>query len=164
MKTSYVELPDVSIWSLSARLSSRVARSGNDGHEYPLAMRYLSEEWIAAADAALRQAAASAPAARIVVDQVIEGAASYRVIIEQNAASITLLDAAADHGAADAVFRQQAATAAAVAKGTTDAHQAFLLGHIRFEGAIDVLIERREAFEWLETALAPVLAETVFSD
>lgn len=81
-------------------------------------------------------------------------------MIERGACSITPLDDSSTP--ADAIFRQSIETARAVAQGTTDAHQAFLLGHIIFEGNIDVLIERRDAFTWLADALVPVLAETVF--
>lgn len=127
-------------------------------------MRYLSEEWILAADACVRSASAAAPSGRIVIDQVIEDACSYRITIEQDAASITQIDGQTQVSAADARFRQTAATAAAVAQGHTDAHQAFLLGQIRFEGDISILIDRREALVWLETVLAPVMSETVFTD
>ena len=61
-------------------------------------------------------------------------------------------------------FHQDLDTAQAVAQGTTDAHQAFLLGQITFEGSIDVLIERRDAFTWLAAVLAPVLATTTFDE
>lgn len=127
-------------------------------------MHYLSDEWITAADAAIQAASATAPSGQVIVDQIVEGACSYRVIIDQGASSITPLDEQASLAPADASFRQTAATAAAVAQGHTDAHQAFLLGQIRFEGDINILIERREALIWLETVLAPVIALSVFTD
>ena len=96
----------------------------------------------------------------MVVDQLVHDVVDYRVIIERDACSISLLNN--DLPPADAVFRQSRDTAQAVAQGTTDAHQAFLLGQITFEGNIDVLIERRDAFTWLASALAPVLATTTF--
>lgn len=124
-------------------------------------MRYLSNEWIEAANDAVTAAAANAPTDRLVIDQHIDGASSYRVIVERDACSITTL---AQPGAetAHASFRQSAATAQAVAQRTTDAHQAFLLGHITFEGSVDILIARRDAFAWLEAALAPLMARTTF--
>lgn len=125
-------------------------------------VRYLSKEWIAAADAAVRNAAATAPAERVVIDQVIEDAVSYRVTISHDDASIQPLVAEVVDTEANARFTQSLATATAVAQGTTDAHQAFLLGHIRFEGDVDLLITRRPAFAWLESVLAPVLAKTIF--
>lgn len=123
-------------------------------------MRYLSSEWIEAADAAVKAAASTAPETRVVVDQLVRDVVDYRVTIERDACSIVLLDS--ESAPADAVFRQSMATATAVALGTTDAHQAFLLGEITFEGNIDVVIERREAFTWLAATLEPVLAETSF--
>ena len=62
----------------------------------------------------------------------------------------------------DAVFRQSIDTARAIAQGDTDAHQAFLLGDIRFEGSIDALITHRASFEWLEQTLAPVMEATTW--
>lgn len=123
-------------------------------------MRYLSDEWIQAADAAVKAAASTAPAARVVVDQLVRDTANYRVIIERDACSIATLEQGL--ALADAVFRQSLATAKAVAQGTTDAHQAFLLGQITFEGNIEILIERRDAFTWLAATLEPVLAATSF--
>jgi len=128
-------------------------------------VRYLSNEWIKAANTAVQAAASAAPANRVVVDQRVSDAVNYRITVERDACAIVSLDDAetTTRGpAADAVFRQSLDTARAVAQGTTDAHQAFLLGQITFEGNIDVLIERRDAFTWLESVLAPVLAETTF--
>ncbi len=134
-------------------------------------MRYLSEEWLAAADAAMQANASSAPDEPLVIDQHVAGAISYRVKIVRDDCSIatisdegsaTVDSDAVDSETVDATFRQDLATAAAVAQGTTDAHQAFLLGHITFVGNVDVLIDRRDSFTWLERALAPLLADTTF--
>jgi len=126
-------------------------------------VQYLSEEWIEAANAAVEAAAATAPDARVIIDQHVHGATSYQVIIERDRCTIAELAAESTVADADAVFRQNLETAQAVAQGTTDAHQAFLLGHITFEGTIDVLIERRDAFGWLESTLAPIMAATTFA-
>lgn len=128
-------------------------------------VRYLSNEWIQAANAAVQAASSTAPEARVVVDQRVSKAVDYRITIQRDACAIVSLEsttASSDSPAADAVFRQSLDTARAVAQGTTDAHQAFLLGQITFEGNIAVLIERRDAFTWLASALAPVLAKTTF--
>ena len=124
-------------------------------------MQYLSNEWIAAANTAVEGAAMTAPVAPVVVDQYVDGATSYRVTIERDACAIVSFENP-PQSPADASFRQNFETARAVAQGTTDAHQAFLLGQIRFEGNIDLLIERRDAFGWLEITLAPLLAKTTF--
>lgn len=123
-------------------------------------VQYLSSEWLAAANRAVQEAAASAPSGRLVIDQRVDGASHYRVIIMKDASSVGLIGT--DAPPADAAFRQSLETATAVAQGTTDAHQAFLLGHITFEGDINILIEQRAAFDWLQTALAPLLATTSF--
>ena len=125
-------------------------------------VRYLSKEWIEAANAAVEAAADSAPEQGVIIDQHVSDTISYRIVIERNACLIAELDNKMPSPAADAVFRQNLDTAHAVAVGTTDAHQAFLLGQITFEGAIDVLIERRDAFGWLESTIAPVMAATTF--
>lgn len=123
-------------------------------------MRYLSPEWISAADTAVRAAAASAPAGDITIDQTVEGVVRYRIRIAGDTSAVQVIDESADD--ADARFTQTLETATAVATGATDAHQAFLLGQIRFEGAVDVLIERRDVLDWLQTTLAPLMAETDF--
>lgn len=125
-------------------------------------VRYLSKEWIEAANAAVEAAADSAPDAGVVIEQHVKDTISYRVVIERNACLIAEFDDETPSPVADATFRQNLETAHAVAVGTTDAHQAFLLGQITFEGTIDVLIERRDAFGWLESTLAPVMAATTF--
>lgn len=128
---------------------------------YARGVRYLSEEWLAAADRAVRDAS-PAPSGPLVIDQRVArdntvvgwrttfGAGSTIVAIDGNA------------GDADAVFSQSFDTARAIAQGDTDAHQAFLLGDIRFEGSIDALITHRDSFEWLEQTLAPVMAATTW--
>lgn len=127
------------------------------------AVRYLSEEWIEAANAAVDAAADSAPAAGVVIDQHVHDTISYRIVIERDGCLIAELSNDTATSVADAIFRQNLSTAQAVAQGTTDAHQAFLLGQITFEGNIEILIERREAFGWLEATLAPVMSATTFS-
>lgn len=125
-------------------------------------MKYLSDDWLFAANRAVVEAAASAPEPGLIIDQHIDGVRSYRVRIDRHAASMADLEHSTASPIADASFSQSAATAQAVARGETDAHQAFLLGHIRFSGDVTILIERRAAFEWLQTTLAPVMAQTEF--
>ena len=126
-----------------------------------LVVQYLSDEWLQAADAAVREAAESAPPGPVHIDQYIAGGPSYRVSVESGSCAIRLISAD-DDTTPDAIFRQDRSTAVAVAQGVTDAHQAFLLGQITFEGNTDLLIERRDVFAWLESTLAPLLARTTF--
>lgn len=135
---------------------------------YDRTMRYLSDEWIAAVDEAVRAASADAPTDPLVIDQHVTDVVSYRVRVEQGSSSITRLAEAGAGGidgssGVDAAFTQDLSTAVAVAAGETDAHQAFLLGRIRFTGDADVLIRRRDAFSWLAEILAPVMARTDFA-
>ena len=122
-------------------------------------MRYLSDEWFEAADAAVRDA--SPAPVELTIDQHVDGSASWRVAIGVDS-RIQRLDSNAAElpDAADAVFRQAQDTAAAIARGDRDSHQAFLLGEIRFEGDIDRIIERRAGLDWLHAALEPVMART----
>jgi len=126
-----------------------------------MCVRYLSSEWISAADNAVKSAAVEPPAQTVVITQHVHGAASYQVVVGPSP-SVTEIDPADTTADADATFTQDLATATAVAQGSTDAHQAFLLGHIRFEGDIHLLIERGDAFDWLANALAPLLQATDF--
>ena len=141
---------------------SRTSRHFGD-LRYPRGVRYLSEEWLAAADRAVRDAS-PAPSGSLVIDQRVEledgqpaTSIRWRTTLGAESRVAVVSD---DADPADAVFSQSFATARAVAQGDTDAHQAFLLGDIRFEGSIDALITHRAAFEWLEQALAPVMAAT----
>lgn len=125
-------------------------------------MHYLSKEWLDAANSAVQAQQSSAPLARLTIDQHVGTEVSYRVIVERDASSVTPIDDAHDRAAADAVFHQERETAVAIAQGDTDAHQAFLLGDISYSGDVSVLIERREAFDWLQATLTPLMADTSF--
>jgi len=129
---------------------------------YPGHVEYLSPEWITAAQLAVAGAAADAPASQLVIDQHVTDHVSYRVTVAPSGCSLEIIEPNNDATTADASFRQDIATARSIATGGTDAHQAFLLGHIRFDGDINVLIEQRAVFEWLQHALAPVMATTTF--
>jgi len=122
----------------------------------------LSQDWFTAAHAAVQVNEASAPPTRLTIDQRVGEQIRYRVVIERDACSIAPIKDSHEVDAADAVFDQEMHTAVSIAQGYTDAHQAFLLGHIRYCGNVNVLIERRDAFEWLQAALAPLMATTSF--
>jgi hypothetical protein len=124
-------------------------------------MEFLSAAWIDAADAAVKKLASTAPQGSLTIDQHIPGRVSYRVVIDRVEAGVFAVDADGPPlGAPDAAFTQTEATARSLAAGDTDAHQAFLLGQISFDGDIDMVIARREALTWLQAALAPVMAST----
>lgn len=124
-------------------------------------VQYLGDAWFQAADSAIQAAAGSAPPGRVVVDQTItDRDLTYRITISGTSSALTLHPK--DDGEASARFEQTEAVAIAIARGHTDAHQAFLLGQLRFHGDIGVLIEQRASFDWLQETLAPVLANTTF--
>jgi hypothetical protein len=126
---------------------------------YAQIVRYLSEEWLSAADRAVRDAS-PAPSGALVIDQHIDDEGTALCWRTTLGLQSRIERIAPESTGADAVFRQSYATARAIAQGSSDAHQAFLLGDIRFEGSIDALITHRGSFEWLEQALAPVMAAT----
>lgn len=123
-------------------------------------VRYLSDDWLAAADRAVRRAGEPAPSS-IVIDQWVDGAGGFRVVIGPEA-SVAALRADTNDDVAAATFRQTLETARAIATGATDAHQAFLLGRIEFSGDLDRVIAARDALAWLEATLAPVMEETTW--
>ena len=126
-------------------------------------MRYLSDKWFAAADTAVREADPSAPKGRVVIEQIIEGVVKYQVVIGRGESGVFRSTGDDSSGRdVDAIFTQSESTAQSIASGGTDAHQAFLLGRIHFDGDIEVLIQRRDAFNWLDKVLAPVMAATTF--
>ncbi|MEM7093476.1 MAG: hypothetical protein AAF567_10780 [Actinomycetota bacterium] len=120
-------------------------------------MQYLSDAWFAAADAAVR-GAGPAPSGPLTIVQQVDGVGAWKVTL--GASPEIRRFAPGVEEAADATFRQTAETARRIARGETDAHQAFLLGDISFDGDITRLIEHRAALDWLEAALAPVMAAT----
>jgi hypothetical protein len=127
--------------------------------------RYLSPEWLAAADAAT--AAISIAVIQdgdepIVVQHVVtdgpDGDVAYHVIADNGAVHVHA--GAADHPTV--TFTQDYATAAAVARGELSAQGAFMAGRIRVRGALERLVARGETFGALDDVLAPLRAETVY--
>jgi len=125
-------------------------------------MRYLSDAWLDAANDALATSEAPPQGARLIIDQHVSDVGSWRVVIDDAPHIDRLAGEDPERSRADAAFRQSLATAHAIAVGSTDAHQAFLLGEIRFEGDINAVIQQRDALRWLQLALAPVMAQTTW--
>ena len=131
----------------------------------PLVVRYLSDEWITAVaqeiatDTALKIAAA---APSVSVTQLVTGTpfgdVTYHLAYRDGEVSFK-------KGAApsDVVFTQTYATAVGVATGNINAADAFLNGHVRFQGDHQRLIDAQPFFAALDGVFARVRLRTAFS-
>lgn len=136
--------------------------------------RYLSDEWFAAAAAALGPApelsagAAGAPADVLVVEQrVLDGVPGsggaagpvvWHVVVAGEARSIH----PGPHPSPTVAFSQDYATAAAVASGEVSAQEAFMTGRITMSGDAGALLAAAPALAAVGDALAAVRADTTF--
>lgn len=127
-------------------------------------LRYLSEEWMAAADEAVRAAASLGDATAgigLVIRQTVTGAGpdggavTYRIVLDHGANSVQAGD-----GEADVSFTTDLATAAAIAGGTQSAQTAFLDGRIRLGGDVQALMAHQGVLADLDDVLGPVRART----
>jgi len=126
-------------------------------------MDYLSDAWIDAANHALSESESVAHADELVIAQQVEGARSYLVTVGAEGTSITDLNGA-EPPAGAVCFRQNWATACSIARGETDAHQAFLLGEVHFSGEVATLVASAPVMAAIAQALEPVMACTTFPD
>jgi hypothetical protein len=127
--------------------------------------RYLSPEWLAAADAALAGDAslrAATAGLHLSVEQVVtggpDGDVTYHVAADDGAVRITPGRAAVP----TVTFTQDYATAAAVGSGALSAQGAFMTGRIRIRGELERLVAYSDAFSEIDDVLAPLRAETVY--
>ncbi len=128
---------------------------------------FLSDDWLAALDAALRDDAAvrdASAGASLTVQQRVtdvgpDGATrSWYVTIADGAARVVAGDATAP----DVTFTQDHATAVAIGSGELSAQAAFMLGKLRVGGDVTRLIAQRELFEGLDDVFAAVRAATTY--
>ena len=131
----------------------------------PLVVQYLSDEWISAVaqeiatDATIKVAAAdhSVSVTQLVTDTPF-GDVTYHLVCRDGAAHFK-------KGAApsDVVFTQTYATAVGVATGNINAADAFINGHVRFQGDHQRLIDAQPLFGALDAVFARVRLRTAFS-
>jgi len=131
----------------------------------PLVVQYLSDEWISAVaqeiatDATIKVAAAdhSVSVTQLVTDTPF-GDVTYHLICRDGAVHFK-------KGAApsDVVFTQTYATAVGVATGNINAADAFINGHVRFQGDHQRLIDAQPLFGALDAVFARVRLRTAFS-
>jgi hypothetical protein len=121
---------------------------------------FLSPEWVAALDAAVRASAELATDETLVVEQVVEAAGStavrYQVRFGPDGASV--IDAGTD--LADVVLVTDRATAWALHTGERRAQDAFARGDLKVRGRPEALVGRAELFARFERAAGTLRAGT----
>lgn len=123
-------------------------------------VRYLSAEWLAAADAAVA-GLAPAPSALSVAHVVTGGPGGdrrYRVVYGPDRVRVL----ADDGGPCDVTLVQSWETARAVARGERSAQRAFLDGDIRVEGDVRAVLAVRAFSAALDDPLGPLRERTEF--
>ncbi|HEU5082904.1 MAG TPA: SCP2 sterol-binding domain-containing protein [Acidimicrobiales bacterium] len=130
-------------------------------------MEFLSDDWLAAMDAAARRRPVPAddPWADVslVVEQVVTGGPRWRLVIDRGQCSVQPLTADADPGTEpDVRLTSDRATAAAIASGQRPALEAFIAGDLVLGGDVRSLLEHRVAVEVLGDLFAEVKAGTEF--
>ena len=135
---------------------------------------FLSDAWLAALDDAARAAGPLPALAAIgdtpfVLEQVVRedadaegdaGSAAVRYQVEFTAAGLRVR--AGDLRQPDVSFATDRATAAALARGETNAQRALAAGHFRISGDLEGLVARSDALVALDDVFAAVRAETTY--
>ena len=127
-------------------------------------MEFLSDDWLAAMDAAARERTVPAddPLADVslVVEQVVTGGPTWRLVVDRGRCSVV---AGADpDGAPDVRLTSDRTTAAAIAGGQRSALDAFIAGDLVLGGDVRALLEHRVAMEALGDLFAQVRDRTAF--
>ncbi len=126
-------------------------------------LTFLSDEWIAALDAAIaadEALVATTADLSLTIEQQVEdgplGPVTYHLTFDHGAVSVK------PGPAADATvrFRQNHDTAAAIAAGHGSAQRAFMTGRLRVGGDLQVLLAKRELLAELGDVFAAVRADT----
>jgi hypothetical protein len=129
--------------------------------------RYLSDEWLAALDEAARASEPLHSVTRgvhltiehIVVDGAEDGRElRYHVAVDDG--HVTFRPGAA--GTPTVTFRENRATATAIARGELPAQAAFLAGDISIGGDLGALVEHAAALAGIDGALEGVRSATTY--
>ena len=124
---------------------------------------FLTPEWIAALDAAAREAAVPA-GVRLTIQQIVtdgpRGEVRYHLVLDDG--RLRVHPGAAD--AADLTLVQTRAVAAALSRGELNAQQALEAGRLKLRGDIGRLAREGRALTAVEDVFAAVRAATVYGD
>lgn len=120
-------------------------------------MQYLSDQWILAADEAVKHLAPLPTS--LVAGYVVDGAQPYSVYLGSDTVSVR-------SGVQDAniTFCCDWDLACDIALGRRSAQRAFLDGELRIKGDVNLLLGHAKAFGVLQDCLAPLRADTNYSD
>lgn len=127
--------------------------------------RYLTEEWIDAAQRAVESDAALANATKdvqLTVQQVVtggpDGDAAYHVVIDDGIVRVVNGEA----GNATVTFVQNWETATAIGRGELSAQGAFMTGRIRVRGDLPKLVEYGSLFGGVDDVFADLRGHTTY--
>ena len=122
-------------------------------------MKYLSDEWIDAANSAVKAMTASDQAAAIgyVITSDSGQERSYSIVLGPD--SVGVLKGIES---AEVVMTMDTQLATSIASGTSSAQRAFLDGRIRLGGDARVLLGNSEAMAEIDKRLAPLRELTVY--
>jgi len=124
-------------------------------------IRFLSPEWIAALDAAARDA--SVPAGvRLTIQQIVTegsgGDVRYHLVLDDGRLQVLPGEAAG----ADVTLVQTREVAAALSRGELNAQQALEAGRLKLRGDIGHLARQGKALSAMEDVFAAVRADTSY--
>lgn len=130
-------------------------------------MEFLSDDWLAAMDAAARGRVVPAddPLADVslVVEQVVTGGPSWRLVVDGGRCAVEAIAPGTEPAAEpDVRLTSDRTTAAAIASGQRPALEAFIAGELVLGGDVRSLLEHRAALEVLGDLFAEVKAQTEF--
>jgi hypothetical protein len=124
-------------------------------------VEFLSPEWIAALDAAAREATVPA-GVRLTIQQVVTGAGDgdvrYHLVVDEGCLRVHPGEA----GAADVTLVQTREVAAALSRGDLNAQQALEAGRLKLRGDIGHLAREGRALSAMEDVFAAVRAVTSY--
>ena len=126
-------------------------------------VQFLSDEWLAALDAAARARPVcdddALAGVDLVVEQVVQEGPTWRLVVEAGAMRV---ERGSQGRRADVRLTSDRTTAAAIAAGERAALDAFMRGDLVVGGDIRALLDHREALEALGDLFAGVRADTDF--
>ena len=124
-------------------------------------VRFLSPEWIAALDAAAREATVPG-GVRLTIQQIVtgDGGDDVRYYLVLDEGRLRVVPGEAD--AADVTLVQSREVAAALSRGELNAQQALEAGRLKLRGDIGHLGREGKALTAMEDVFATVRADTAY--